>query len=63
MEETEETGWYIPRATVIVSQFSNEVIDSVFESILRQCEGKNSVEVLEKLQRYMNWEFEDYQED
>ena len=48
------------RSTLVVSNYDWHEIKKSLESIVRKCESENWAVSTLKLQRYFNWEYEDY---
>jgi hypothetical protein len=49
------------RGTLVVGAFSWEAVDAALNQYVRSVSGDDWSEVAEKLNRFMYWEFEDYQ--
>jgi hypothetical protein len=49
------------RGTLVVGAFSWEAVDAALNQYVRSVSGDDWAEVAEKLNRFMCWEFEDYQ--
>jgi hypothetical protein len=52
---------YWGRGTLIVHAFSWEAVDAALNQFVRSVSGEDWAAVAEKLNRFMYWEFEDYQ--
>lgn len=49
------------RATILVREFDWPKIKKRLAEIVKKCEGEDQIETQWKLQRYFQWEYEDYQ--
>ena len=53
-------GVLTKRGTIVLREFSWNVVRRVLSGILAQCRAENWQQAVPKLQRYFLWEFEDY---
>lgn len=58
--KVEENGFIVGRLMIVVDQLSREIIEKALISIAEQIEGTDWTDVANKLNRYGQWEFEDY---
>lgn len=49
------------RATLIVRRYSKDAVDAALNQFVRSVSGEDWAEVAGKLNRFLYWEFEDYQ--
>jgi len=54
-------GFVLGRSMIIVDQLSRQIIEQSLTSIAEDIEGDDWQDVANKLNRYGQWEFEDYQ--
>jgi hypothetical protein len=59
-EREDEVGALASRATIVVGTFSWKKVHAIIRKIVRQCEAATWDESLGKLQRYFQWEYEDF---
>ncbi len=50
------------RSLLVVESFSWPSVQTAVEKLLRHCSGKTWSEVGTKINRYLSWEFDDYQD-
>jgi immunity protein 8 of polymorphic toxin system len=58
--QTRDRRW--GRATLLVSEYSYEVLERTVARLCQRVEGSDWSQVAEVLSRWMQWEFEDYRE-
>lgn len=60
LAQDDELGALAHRATIVVREFTWKKVRTVLEGILRQCVAPTWSESVLKLQRYFQWEYEDF---
>lgn len=53
-------GVLCTRATLVISELSWPLVHATVADVLRKCEARTWDEAVTKLQRYFEWEYEDY---
>lgn len=53
----------VERATLVFSEFSWDIVKTTLQNILTRCSGDSWNAAVVRLQRYFQWEYEDYRMD